>query len=100
MLIGSNRAVESRPWVEKVHILLVEDNPGDVRLIQEALKTTELQYVLELASDGDEALMRLFSEETSLLAPDLIILDLNLSRKSGHEVLTSVPKELEESVAG
>jgi CheY-like chemotaxis protein len=90
MLIGSNRTVQSGSWVEKVHILLVEDNPGDVRLIQEALKTTELQYVLELASDGDEALMRLFSEETSLLAPDLVILDLNLPRKSGHEVLALI----------
>ena len=82
--------IVSKPGETRVHILLVEDNPGDVRLVQEALKTTELECVLEVASNGDEALIRLFSEETDLLAPDLIILDLNLPRRSGHEVLALI----------
>jgi CheY-like chemotaxis protein len=74
----------------RVHILLVEDNPGDVRLIQEALKTTELQYVLDVAMDGDEALSRLLDRSKNLPLPDLIILDLNLPRLSGHDVLTAI----------
>jgi CheY-like chemotaxis protein len=69
---------------------LVEDNPADVRLIQEALKATDLNCVLEVASDGDEALTRLFSEDSNLILPDLIILDLNLPRRGGHEVLSLI----------
>ena len=79
----------ANPWDRRVHILLVEDNPGDVRLIQEALKTTELQYILDTASDGDEALAKLIGDSS---LPDLVILDLNLPRRSGHDVL-SVIKE-------
>ena len=94
MLIGNESPPGVQPPERRVHILLVEDNPGDVRLIQEALKTTELDCALEVASDGDEALNRLFSDETSLLAPDLIILDLNLPRRSGHEVLARIKDDL------
>ena len=53
----------AEPRDTRVHILLVEDNPGDVRLIEEALKTTDLQYVLDIASDGDEALSHLLEED-------------------------------------
>jgi two-component system, chemotaxis family, response regulator Rcp1 len=90
MLMGSERVSAFEPWDRRVHILLVEDNPSDVRLIEEALKTTEMQCVLETAVDGEEALIRLFSEETDLLPPDLIILDLNLPRRSGHDVLALI----------
>lgn len=90
MLIGSKGISVIETWDRRVHILLVEDNPADVRLIQEALKTTELECVLETAADGEEALIRLFSEATSLLPPDLIILDLNLPRRSGHDVLSLI----------
>jgi CheY-like chemotaxis protein len=74
----------------RVHILLVEDNPGDVRLIEEALKTTDLQYVLEIAADGDAALSRLLNEANPDTLPDLVILDLNLPRRSGHEILSVI----------
>jgi two-component system, chemotaxis family, response regulator Rcp1 len=91
MLISANKKGEvSKQWDLKVNILLVEDNPGDVRLIQEALKTTELQYVLDIASDGDEAISRLLSDSPHATLPDLVILDLNLPRRSGHEVLALI----------
>lgn len=90
MLIRSKGVSVIETWDRRVHILLVEDNPADVRLIQEALKTTELQCVLETAMDGEEALIRLLSEATNLLPPDLIILDLNLPRRSGHDVLSLI----------
>ena len=77
-------------WDSRVHILLVEDNPGDVRLIEEALKTTDLQYVLDIAADGDAALTRLLNEASPDLLPDWVILDLNLPRRSGHEVLSVI----------
>ena len=67
----------AEPRDTRVHILLVEDNPGDVRLIEEALKTTDLQYVLDIASDGDEALSHLLKEAGPNSLPDLVILDLN-----------------------
>ena len=89
MLIRGERASVAGLWDPRVHILLVEDNPGDVRLIQEALKTTELQYVLDVASDGDEAVARLLDESENPMLPDLIILDLNLPRRSGHELLAA-----------
>jgi len=90
MLFGGETTTVAEPWDTNVHILLVEDNPGDVRLIQEALKTTDLQYVLEIASDGDEALSRLLNESSPDSLPDLVILDLNLPRRSGHEVLAVI----------
>jgi CheY-like chemotaxis protein len=93
MQTGRERVAVAVVWDPKVHILLVEDNPGDVRLVQEALKTTELQYVLDIASDGDEALTRLLGEPNGAALPDLIILDLNLPRRSGHEVLSAIKSD-------
>ena len=90
MLSRGEKTAMAEPWDTRVHILLVEDNPGDVRLIQEALKTTDLQYVLDIASDGDDALSRLLKESGLNSLPDLVILDLNLPRRSGHEVLALI----------
>ncbi len=90
MFFNGKKTAVSNQWDLKVRILLVEDNPGDVRLIQEALKTTELQYVLEVASDGDEAIAKLLTSSSREPLPDLIILDLNLPRRNGHEVLSII----------
>src|SRR6476646_4427960 len=90
MLSRDERTAMAEPWDTRVHILLVEDNPGDVRLIQEALKTTDLQYVLDIASDGDEALSLLLNEASTDSLPDLVLLDLNLPRRSGHYVLVVI----------
>lgn len=71
-------------------ILLVEDNPGDVRFVQEALKEEKLYpYHLHVAMDGLEALDFLYRRGKHVQAPspDLILLDLNIPKKDGHEVL-------------
>ena len=75
-----------------VEILLVEDNPGDVRLTREALKETKLQNHLSVVLDGESALAFLKKEGKYADAPrpDLILLDLNLPKKGGREVLAEI----------
>lgn len=72
-----------------VEILLVEDNPGDVRLTREALKEGKVWNNLHLVEDGDAAVA--FTKRTGPYAnaprPDIILLDLNLPKKDGREVL-------------
>lgn len=75
-----------------IEILLVEDNPGDVRLTQEALKENKIRNNLHVAKDGVEAmqfLRRMKGYEKSP-RPDLILLDLNLPKKDGREVLAEI----------
>ena len=78
-----------------IEILLVEDNPGDVRLTQEALKEGKILNNLHLAKDGVEALsfMRREGEYDNAVRPDLILLDLNLPKKDGREVLVEIKKD-------
>jgi CheY-like chemotaxis protein len=73
-------------------VLLVEDDAGDVLIAQEALKASRLTSKLTVVPDGVEALKYLRNENGYRDAPrpDLILLDLNLPRKSGHEVLAEV----------
>lgn len=82
------------PWeqINTVEILLVEDNPGDVRLTIEALKEAKVRNRLSVVSDGVEALAFLRNEGAFAEAPrpDLILLDLNLPKKDGREVLTEI----------
>jgi two-component system, chemotaxis family, response regulator Rcp1 len=82
------RQAESRP----VEILLVEDNPGDVRLTREALKEGKVRNNLHVAQDGVEALafLRREGRHAGAVRPDLILLDLNLPRKDGREVLEEI----------
>jgi two-component system, chemotaxis family, response regulator Rcp1 len=74
---------------EPVEILLVEDNPGDVRLTKEALREGKVYNNLHWAKDGVEALEFLRREGRHAKAPrpDIILLDLNLPKKDGREVL-------------
>jgi len=78
-----------------VEILLVEDNPGDARLAIEALKDAKVRNNLTHVSDGEEALAYLRKEGKYAGArrPDLVLLDLNLPRKSGREVLCEVKED-------
>ena len=75
-----------------VDILLVEDNPGDVRLTLEALKEGKVRNHLSVVGDGVEALAFLLQEGKYADAPrpDLILLDLNLPKKGGREVLMEI----------
>ena len=77
-------AMDGKP----VEILLVEDNPGDVSLTQEALKEGKVRNNLQVARDGVEALEMLRSPAND--RPDVILLDLNLPRKDGREVLAEI----------
>jgi len=78
-----------------VEILLVEDNPGDVRLTKEALKEGKVYSNLHWAKDGVEALQFLKREGKHDKAPrpDIILLDLNLPKKDGREVLAVIKKD-------
>ena len=76
-----------------IEILLVEDNPGDVTLITEALKDAKVYNSLHVARDGVEAMEYLRAsqnEDAERPRPGLILLDLNLPRKDGREVLTEI----------
>jgi len=78
-----------------IDILLVEDNPGDVRLTQEALKEAKVGNDLHVVRDGMEAIAFLRKQGVYKDAPrpDMILLDLNLPKKSGHEVLTEIKSD-------
>jgi two-component system, chemotaxis family, response regulator Rcp1 len=80
-----------------IEVLLVEDSPGDVRLTREALKDAKMHISLKVVSDGTEAMAYLRREQDYADAPrpDLILLDLNLPKKDGRDVL----KEIKESDA-
>jgi len=83
MILDAGKAVE---------ILLVEDNAGDVRLTQEALKEGKMSNHLCVAADGLEALaiLRRQNEYADATRPDLILLDLNLPRMDGRELLAEI----------
>lgn len=78
--------------MKTMEILLVEDNPGDIRLTKEALKESTIANNLHVAIDGVEALdfLRKRGRFSNSPTPDLILLDLNLPRKGGIEVLAEI----------
>jgi CheY-like chemotaxis protein len=82
---------EARP----VNILIVEDNPGDVRLTEEALKEAGVRSRVFVAEDGVEALrlLRRQGNPADAPRPDLILLDLNLPRRDGREVLAAIKED-------
>lgn len=83
-----NDTLRSRP----IDILLVEDNPGDVRLTRVALRENKINNNLHVAIDGVDALafLRKEGEYAGTPNPDIILLDLNLPRKDGREVLAEI----------
>lgn len=81
----------SRP----VDILLVEDNPGDVRLTKEAFKEARIPIVMNVAMDGEEAMAYLNRQPPfeNASRPDFILLDLNIPKRDGREVLEMIKND-------
>ena len=77
-----------------IEVLLVEDSPGDVRLTREAFKDAKVHINMHVASDGAEAMeyLRREGKHANAPRPDLILLDLNLPKKDGREVLAELKK--------
>ena len=80
---------------DAIEILLVEDNPGDVRLTKEALREAKVRNRLHVAGDGIDALEMLRADGDGRVRPDIILLDLNLPRKDGREVLADLKSDPE-----
>lgn len=80
-----------------IKILLVEDNPGDIRLTKEALRDSKINNTLDIVEDGTDALnyLRKKGKYKKSSTPDLILLDLDLPTLSGREVLEDVKKDTE-----
>jgi CheY-like chemotaxis protein len=76
---------------QPISVLLVEDDPGDVVLIEEAFEHNKVRNSLKIVGDGVEAMEYLRAPGSS--RPDLVLLDLNLPRKDGHEVLEEVKND-------
>jgi chemotaxis family two-component system response regulator Rcp1 len=79
----------------RVEVLLVEDSPGDVRLTQEVFRDAKVPIHLHVATDGVEAMtfLRREGKHTDAPRPDLILLDLNLPRMDGREVLSHIKED-------
>lgn len=80
-----------------INILLVEDNPGDIRLTKEVLKEGKIQNNLSVVMDGEEALLFVNKKGKykTAVTPDIILLDLNLPKKDGREVLAEIKADSE-----
>lgn len=78
--------------MKNIHILLVEDNEGDILLTTEALNEKKIVNKISVVRDGKEAVDYVFKQGkfTDATTPDLILLDINLPKKSGHEVLKEI----------
>ena len=79
----------------QVEFLLAEDNPGDVRLTQEALRESKISNNLNVVKDGVEALafLRKEGQYANAPTPDVVLLDLNLPKKDGREVLAEIKSD-------
>lgn len=90
-------AMEGQTMGRPIEILLVEDNPGDVRLTKEALREGKVCNNLWVAEDGEKALdfLRRNGDHATVPRPDLILLDLNLPRVDGRELLAEIKADPE-----
>jgi CheY-like chemotaxis protein len=86
-----------KPAGQPIEVLLVEDDPGDVLLIREAFDFNKVHNNLNVVSDGEQALdyLRGIGDYADRIRPDLVLLDLNLPRKDGREVLAEVKSDPE-----
>ncbi len=94
IIVGEGEAI-GEDMINPIDILLIEDNPANVRLTREALKEEKLYNNLSVVSDGVEAMNYLYRKEpySQAPSPDLVLLDLNLPRKDGREVLAEMKND-------
>ena len=98
---GTDSVIDTADSTQKVdkaiNILIVEDNAGDIRLTLEALKRSNIPNELYVAKDGIEAMSLLNNSDAQSkgIRPDMVLLDLNLPKKSGHEVLQGIKQNEE-----
>jgi two-component system response regulator len=87
--------MQPTPLVKPIEILLVEDNPGDVDLAREGLESSKMRVALNVVGDGAEAMafLRQTGEHANAPRPDLVLLDLNLPKKDGREVLAEIKSD-------
>jgi chemotaxis family two-component system response regulator Rcp1 len=87
--------VNNKQTGKPVQMLLVEDNPGDVRLTKETLRQTKVTLNLQVVGDGVEAMafLRRQGKYARAPRPDLVLLDLNLPKKDGREVLAEIKQD-------
>ncbi len=92
---ASPETAKLRARAKPLELLLVEDNPGDVRLAEEAFKAAGAMPSMHVARDGAEALryLRRQTPFEEAVRPDLILLDLNLPKVNGHEVLRAIKSD-------
>ncbi|MFI6131296.1 response regulator [Micromonospora sp. NPDC051141] len=78
-----------------VRILVVDDDPGDVLMIEEALEESDVEKVIDVVADGEEAMefLRREGRHTEAQRPDVILLDLNMPRMDGRQVLGEVKRD-------
>ena len=81
--------------IKPVNVLLIEDNPGDIKLIRETFKENKFLAELTVITDGEEALnfLKRMGEFEYELHPDLILLDLNLPKLNGQEILSEIKQD-------
>ncbi len=78
-----------------IEIMVIEDNPGDIRLIEEVFKDAQIKNNMQIAQDGEKALemLRNKGEHSQDTRPDLILLDLNLPKMDGRELLKEIKED-------
>lgn len=81
--------------IKSINILLVEDNPGDIRLTQEVLKDGKICNTLNVVMDGEEAIsfLKKTGKYKDAILPEIILLDLNLPKKDGRQVLAEIKND-------
>lgn len=84
----ANPTTKKEPGAKPIRILLVEDNAGDVYLLEKTLQNRQLGYELTRYIDGEQAIVAL--QKDDCIVPDLIVLDLNLPRREGFDVLQTI----------
>ncbi|MFG1677682.1 response regulator [Micromonospora sp. NPDC049282] len=84
-----------QPSPNPVRILVVDDDPGDVLMIEEALEESDVEKVIDVVADGEEAMefLRREGRHTEAQRPDVILLDLNMPRMDGRQVLGEVKQD-------